>query len=145
MRSVTASPSATHHSATPRATATKSAHATSSASAGSSKSGSFTVPAIPGDNIVSGYGSYTRPSSVSVKVTICVKQTGKAYAVGAEAVAYNSSGASKNIGAIVITGSGETSSCSSVTFLFYTAHLKVHAYIGDHGAIVKTGPVETIY
>ncbi len=84
-------------------------------------------------------------SAARVKVTICVRQTGPAYAVGALAVAYNSSGASSNVGAVVITGSGETSSCSTKTFLFYTAHLKVHSFIGDHGNIVKTGPVETIY
>ena len=33
----------------------------------------------------------------------------------------------------------------STTFILYTTHLKVHAFIGDHGNIVKTGPVLTIY
>lgn len=147
MSSVTPKPSPTH-SATPHASPhpTKSAHPTSSASSGGSGSGSFTVPAIPSDNIVSGYGSYTKVNSARVKVTICVKQTGSAFAVGAEAVVYNSSGASKNLGALVISGSGQTSSCSTLTFLFYTAHLKVHAFIGgNNGVILKTGPIESIY
>jgi hypothetical protein len=75
---------------------------------------------------------------------VCAKQTGGTAQVGAVAVAYNSSGASKNIGAVVLTGPG-TSSCGTITFVFYTAHLKVHAFIGDHGNVVKTGPVLTLY
>lgn len=75
---------------------------------------------------------------------MCAKQTGGTAQVGAVAVAYNASGASKNIGAVVLTGPG-TSSCGTITFVFYTAHLKVHAFIGDHGNVVKTGPVLTLY
>jgi hypothetical protein len=105
---------------------------------------SFTVPVISGDNVVSAHGSYTKIGT-RVKVSVCAKQTGTAFAVGAVAYAYNSSGASKNIGAVVLTGSG-TSSCVSTTFLLYTAHLKVHSFIGgDHGAISKTGPTLTLY
>lgn len=148
MSSVTARPSpTTHHSATAHAspTASKSAKPKSSPSSGSSGSGSFTVPGIPGENVLSAYGSYTKINSARVKVTICVKQLAKAFAVGAEAVVYNSSGASQNVGAIVLSGSGQTSDCSTLTFLLYTAHLKVHTYIGNNGAITKTGPVKTIY
>jgi hypothetical protein len=106
---------------------------------------SFTVPAISGDNVVSAYGSYTKIGTARVKVSVCAKQTGTAFAVGAVAYAYSSSGASKNIGAVVLTGSG-TSSCVSMTFLSYTAHLKVHSFIGGaHGAISKTGPTLTLY
>jgi len=101
------------------------------------------VPAISGDNVVSAYGSYAK-SGARVKVTVCAKQTGKAFSVGAVAYAYNSSGASKNIGAVILTGPGN-SSCASITFLFYTAHLKVHAFIGTNGAISKTGPTLTLY
>jgi hypothetical protein len=101
------------------------------------------VPSIPGDNVVSAYGSYAK-SGVRVKVTVCAKQTGKAFSVGAEAVAYNSSGASKNVGAVVLNGPGDTE-CGSITFLFYTAHLKVHAFIGTNGSISKTGPTLTLY
>lgn len=102
------------------------------------------MPAIPGDNIVSASGSYTKIGTARVKVTVCAKQTGGTAQVGAVAVAYNASGASKNIGAVVLTGPG-TSSCGTITFVFYTAHLKVHAFIGDHGNVVKTGPVLTLY
>ena len=85
----------------------------------------FTVPAISGDNVVSAYGSYTKIGTAQVKVSVCAKQTGTAFAVGSVAYAYNSSGASKNIGAVVLTGPG-TSSCVSMTFLSYTAHLNIH-------------------
>ena len=102
------------------------------------------MPAIPGDNVVSAWGTYTKTGTTVVKVTMCAKQTGTASAVGALALVYNSSGASKNIGAVVLTGPGNTS-CVGTTFILYTAHLKVHAFIGDHGNIVKTGPVLTIY
>ena len=102
------------------------------------------MPAIPGDNVVSAWGSYTKIGTARVKVTMCAKQTGTAPAVGAIALVYNASGASKNIGAVVLTGPGNTI-CVAMTFVFYTAHLKVHAFIGDHGNIAKTGPVLTIY
>jgi hypothetical protein len=103
------------------------------------------VPAIPGDNVVTAYGSYTKLGTERVKVTICAKQTGSAFSVGALALAYNSSGASKNVGGVVLTGPGNTS-CGTITFLFYTAHLKVHAFIGgNNGMIAQTGPVLTLY
>ena len=105
---------------------------------------SFTVPAIPGDNVVSAHGTYTKLGTSRVKVTICATQTGTAYAVGALALAYNASGASKNVGAVVLPDAGKTQ-CGTITFLFYTAHLKVHAFIGKNGNIIKTGPVKTIY
>lgn len=122
---------------------TASAKPSSSAAAASSGTQTFAVPAISGDNVVSAYGSYAK-TDARVKVTVCAKQTGKAFSVGAIALAYNASGASKNIGAVVLTGPG-TSSCGTTTFLFYTAHLKVHAFIGNNGTIVKTGPVLTLY
>ena len=103
------------------------------------------MPAIPGDNVVTAWGSYDKIGTARVKVTMCAKQTGAAFSVGAIAVVYNASGASKNIGATILTGPGN-SSCVSTTFILYTAHLKVHAFIGgSNGTIVKTGPVETIY
>ena len=80
-----------------------------------------------------------------VKVTMCAKQTGSAFSVGNEALAYSASGSSKNLGATILTGPGNES-CVTNTFILYTAHLKVHAFIGgNQGTIVKTGPVETIY
>jgi hypothetical protein len=102
------------------------------------------LPAVSGDNVVSAYGSYAK-SGARVKVTVCAKQTGKAFSVGAVAYAYNTSGADKNIGATILTGPGN-SSCVTNTFLFYTAHLKVHAFIGGSGGtIIKTGETLTLY
>jgi hypothetical protein len=118
--------------------------ATSSPTNTSSGTHNFTVPAIPGDNVVTAWGSYTMMGTARVKVTMCAKQTGTAFSVGALALVYDASGASKNIGAVVLTGPGNTS-CVAITFILYTAHLKVHTFIGDHGNIVKTGPVQTIY
>ncbi|HZR54952.1 MAG TPA: hypothetical protein VFB06_36310 [Streptosporangiaceae bacterium] len=103
------------------------------------------MPSIPGDNVVSAYGTYTKLGTSRVKVTMCATQTGTAYAVGALALAYNSSGASKNVGATVLPGAAKTQ-CGTIIFLLYTAHLKVHAFIGgNNGTITKTGPVKTIY
>ena len=110
----------------------------------SSGTHNFTVPAISGDNVVTAWGSYTKIGTARVKVTMCAKQTGTAFSVGALALVYDASGASKNIGAVVLTGPGNTS-CVEMTFILYTAHLKVHAFIGDRGYIVRTGPVQTIY
>jgi hypothetical protein len=102
------------------------------------------MPAVPGDNIVNGYGSYVK-TGARVKVTVCAKQTGSSFSVGAVAYAYNSSGASKDIGAVDLAGKGDLQ-CVSTTFLFYTAHLKVHAFIGGtNGTIAKTGPTQTVY
>ena len=122
----------------------KSATPTKSATPGASGTHKFTVPAISGDNVVSASGSYTKMGTARVKVTVCAKQTGGTQQVGAVAVAYNASGASKNVGAVVLTGPG-TSSCGTITFLFYTAHLKVHSFIGNQGKVVKTGPILTLY
>jgi hypothetical protein len=120
------------------------AKATASATEGSSGSGSFTIPAVSSDNIVSAYGSYDK-TGARVKVTVCAKQTGSGFSVGAVAYAYNSSGDSKNIGAVDLNGKGDLE-CGSTTFLFYTAHLKVHAFIGGtNGTIAATGPTLTVY
>ncbi len=144
-----ASPTKLHSAAAePTATpthATTSPSPTHSATSAASGTGNFTVPAIPGDNVVSAYGSYTKIGTARVKVTMCAKQTGTAFSVGAIALVYDASGASKNIGATILTGPGN-SSCVNTTFILYTAHLKVHAFIGgSNGTIVKTGPVLTLY
>jgi hypothetical protein len=151
--SATPAVSPTHRqsaAADPSVTATASADPTSTphtSAPASTSSGthSFTVPAIPGDDVVAGSGSYTMIGTARVKVTMCAKQTGSAFSVGAEALAYSASGASQNIGATILTGPGN-SSCVSTTFILYTAHLKVHDFIGGSGGtIVKTGPVLTLY
>ena len=148
----TASPTQVRSAAAKRSvTATASARpkssprATSSPTNTSSGTHSFTVPSIPGDNVVSAYGSYAKIGTARVKVTMCAKQTGTAFSVGAIALVYSASGSSQNIGATILTGPGNTT-CVSNTFILYTAHLKVHAFIGgSNGTIVKTGPVLTIY
>ncbi len=103
------------------------------------------MPSVPGDNVVTAYGSYAKIGTARVKVTMCAKQTGTAFSVGAIALVYDASGASRNIGATILTGPGDTT-CVSNTFILYTAHLKVHAFIGgSNGTIIKTGPVLTLY
>ncbi len=140
--SAAAKPSVT---ATASATPKSSPHPTSSSTSTSSGTHNFTVPSIPGDNVVSAYGSYEKIGTARVKVTMCAKQTGTAFSVGAIALVYSASGSSQNIGATILTGPGN-SSCVSNTFILYTAHLKVHAFIGgSNGTIVKTGPVLTLY
>jgi hypothetical protein len=103
------------------------------------------VPPVPGDNVVTAWGSYTKIGTARVKVNVCAKQTGAAFSVGAEALVYSASGSSQNIGATILTGPG-VSTCVTNTFIFYTAHLTVHTFIGgSNGTIVKTGPVLSIY
>jgi hypothetical protein len=103
------------------------------------------VPAIPGDDVVSASGSYTKIGTSRVQVTICAKQTGTAFSVGAVALLYSASGASRNLGATILPEAPK-SACVNSTFIFYTAHLTVHAFIGgSNGTIVKTGPVLTLY
>ena len=131
-----ATSAATHAAAIPRKVPSSST---------SSGTHDFTVPGITGDNIVTGHGSYTKIGTASVKVSICAQQTGAAFSVGTEAIAYNSSGGSQNLGAVILTGPGAPT-CVSETIPFYTAHLKVHAFIGgDKGTITETGPVLTLY
>ena len=148
VRSAAAQPAATATASThPKSSphATHSPRATSSSPSTSSGGDSFTVPAISGDNVVTAWGSYTKIGTARVKVTMCAKQTGAAFSVGAVALVYDASGASQNIGATILTGPGNTS-CVNNTFILYTAHLKVHAFIGgSNGTIAKTGPVLTIY
>jgi hypothetical protein len=105
----------------------------------------FTVPAIKHHNVVTAWGTYQKINSARVKVTVCAKQTGPAFAVGAIAVVSNSKGKTKNIAAVVINGKRGSGACGFMTFVFYTAHLKVHTFIGQGGRIVATGPVKTIY
>ena len=143
--SPTPAASQTHTNPAASPSVTPSSHPTASSTHTSSGAGNFTVPPIPGDDVVTAYGSYTKIGTARVKVTICAKQTGAAFASGAIALVYSASGSSKNIGATLQNGPGD-SACVSSTFILYTAHLKVHAFIGgSNGTIVKTGPVLTVY
>jgi len=135
MHSAAAEPSVT---VTASAHPKSSPHATSSPTNTSSGTDNFTVPSIPGDNIVTAWGSYTKIGTGRVKVTMCAKQTGAAFSVGAVADVYSASGASQNIGAVILTGPGNNT-CVATTFILYTAHLKVHAFIGGSNGTIATG------
>ena len=103
------------------------------------------MPAIAGENVVSAWGSYEKIGAARVKVDVCAKQTGAAFSVGAVALVYSASGSDQNVGATDLNGPGDQN-CVTNTFILYTAHLKVHAFIGGSGGtIVKTGPVLTLY
>ena len=128
----------------PSQKASAAASKTASSGSGGANSGSFTVPAIAGENVADGTGTYTKLGTGRVEVHVCVTQTGKAFAVGIQAFAYNSAGQSKQIGAVVQTGPGQ-SACGTLVLLLYTAHLKVHTFIGQGGNIIKTSPVLTVY
>jgi hypothetical protein len=127
----------------PASSAPAPSKAPASVPAGQGASGSFTVQPIAGENVAEGSGTYTKGTG-DVEVHVCVTQTGKAFAVGIQAVVYNSAGATKDIGAVVLTGAGQQS-CGTLTFIGYTAHLKVHTFIGAGGNITKTSPVLSVY
>jgi hypothetical protein len=105
----------------------------------------FTVPGIKNHNVVTAWGWYKKLSPARVEVHLCARQTGRAFAVGALALAYKTNGANKNLGAVVIQQKIGTVSCGTKFFVFYTAHLKVHVFIGSGGRIIATGPVKKIY
>lgn len=105
----------------------------------------FTVPTIKKHNVVTAWGNYQKINAARVKVTVCARQTGPAFAVGAIAVVSNSKGKTKNIAAVIIKGKRGSGACGHMTFVFYTAHLTVHTFIGQGGRIVATGPVKKIY
>jgi hypothetical protein len=116
--------------------------ASASTTAAHSNSGSFTVPSA--SSAVKGWGSYTKINAHRIKVTVCVKQTGNAYAVGAEAVAYSANYKSSGAIAAVVLPESSRSACSTA-YLFFTSHLKVHTFIGNGGKIVKTSSVKKIF
>lgn len=120
--------------------------ASASTSAAHSSTHNFNAPSIKGRyNVVKGWGSYKKLNAARVTVWICVKQTGNAFAVGAEAVAYNAQGRSKNIAGIILQGHKGQSSCGHITFLFYSAHLKVYTFVGNGGHIVAKSSVKKLY
>lgn len=106
----------------------------------------FNAPGIKGHyNVVSGWGSYNKLSAARVQVTMCVKQTGNAFAVGAEAVVYNNAGKTKNIAGVILQGHKGQTACGHMTFLFYSAHLKVFTFVGNNGHIVAKSAMKKIY
>lgn len=123
--------------AIPASASTTAAHATTH---------KFNAPSIKGHyNVVQGWGSYKRLSAARVQVTMCVKQTGNAFAVGAEALAYNAQGKTKNIAGIILQGHKGQTSCGHTTFLFYGVHLKVFTFVGSAGHVVAKSSLKKIY
>ena len=105
----------------------------------------FTVPTIPHHNVVTAWGNYTKINAARVHVQICERQTGSAFAVVAQALVYNSSGKTKNISAVIIKGHKGDTACGQMTFLFYSAHLKVYTFLGQGGRIVAKSSLKKIY
>ncbi len=105
----------------------------------------FTMWTPKNHNVVTGWGNYTKINSARVHVYVCVKQTGSAFAVGAEALAYNSSGKTKNIAAVIILGHKGNTACGQMTFLFYASHLKVFTFVGSGGKIIARSSLKKIY
>ncbi len=120
--------------------------ASASTTAAHSSTHNFTMPSIKGHyNVVKGWGSYHKLNAARVRVTACVQQTGNAFAVGAEAVAYNAQGRSKNIAGVILQGHKGQKSCGTMTFLFYGVHLKVFTFVGNGGHIVAKSSMKKIY
>jgi hypothetical protein len=93
---------------------------------------------FPSHSGISAWGTY-KMTSKGIYITACAKDTGSAFAVGAVAVATNSSGSrSGNLGAVAM-GHG-TTQCRFGT-IRYSSHLKTYL-IGytSHGTVAfKTG------
>jgi homoaconitase/3-isopropylmalate dehydratase large subunit len=93
---------------------------------------------FPSHSGISAWGTY-KLTSKGIYVTACAKDTGSAFAVGAVAVATNSSGSRQgNLGAVAM-GHG-TTQCRFGT-IRYSSHLKTYL-IGytSHGTVAfKTG------
>ncbi|HTW98433.1 MAG TPA: hypothetical protein VMD59_06640 [Acidimicrobiales bacterium] len=107
-------------------------------------SGSFTVPSA--SSSVVAYGNYDIVNDASVKVTVCVKEVGNAFAVGAQADAYNAN-YSKHaaLGAVVLPGTTGRLSCSTAD-LAYTSHLTVYSFLASSsGSITEKSQVKTVY
>jgi hypothetical protein len=122
--------------ALPASASTTAAHATTH---------SFTFPTIKGHNVVKAWGWYEKINAARVYVKVCEEQTGSAYAVVAEAVVYNAAGKSKNISAVILQGKKGNEACGHITFTFYSAHLKIHSFVGNGGKILASSAVKKIY
>jgi hypothetical protein len=79
---------------------------------------------FPSHGGISAWGTYQKTSK-GIYVDLCVKDTGSAFAVGAIAVATNSSGShSANTGAVAM-GHNSTQ-CRYGTIPYYSSHLKTY-------------------
>jgi hypothetical protein len=116
--------------------------ASASTAAAHSSTHNFTVPSAT--SAVKAWGSYIVINSERIKVTVCARQVGSAYAVGAEAIAYRSNGQEAGAIAAVILPESPREECGT-TYILFASHLKVHTFIGSGGRIVKTSSVKKIF
>jgi hypothetical protein len=113
------------------------------AASGSSRSGTFTAPAA--SSAVEGHGNYQVINPHRVYVQVCAKKVGTAYAVGVEAIAYNSSYSEQGeIASVILPETPGQQGCTHA-YLLYTDHLKVYTFIGQGGTITKKSKVKSIY
>jgi len=99
---------------------------------------------FPGMHGISAWGTYTKSGS-KVRIKVCAEDTARGnFAVGAVALAYNSSNTKNGeLGAVAI-GYHETV-CRSQALL-YTGHLRVYTFVaGNHGKITGKSKTKTIY
>jgi hypothetical protein len=93
---------------------------------------------FPSHSGISASGNYEKTSK-GIYVNVCVKDTGRAFAVGAVAVATNSSGShSRNLGAVAFGHGG--SQCRFGT-IPYSSHLKTYliSYNSNGTVAYKSG------
>lgn len=106
-------------------------------------SGTFTAP--DASAAVVGWGSYTKINAHLVHVQVCAKKVGNVFAVGVEAIAYNSDYSKQGeIASVILPETPGQQACTQIN-LFYTAHLKVYSFLGSGGTITKKSPLKTIY
>jgi hypothetical protein len=127
----------------PGSTPKSSSPSTSAPGSGSSTSGTFTVPAA--SSAVDGWGSYQVINAHRIHVEVCAKKVGNVFAIGVEAIAYNSDySQSGEIASVILPQTPGQQGCSQ-TYLLYTAHLKVYSFIGQGGTITKKTPLKSIF
>jgi hypothetical protein len=94
---------------------------------------------------VEGWGTYDKINAYRVHVEVCAEKIGSATAVGVEAIAYNSDYSEQGeIASVLLPETPGKQGCSQVNLL-YTAHLKVFAFVGQGGTIVKKSALKSIY
>lgn len=123
--------------------AAKSTSSASSSGGSSATSGTFTVPAA--SSAVDGYGSYQIINSHRIHVEVCAKKVGTAFAIGVEAIAYNSDYSQQGeIASVILPETPGQQGCTQTNLLF-TSHLKVYSFIGQGGSITKKSPMKSIF
>ncbi|HLK00141.1 MAG TPA: hypothetical protein VKU39_09570 [Streptosporangiaceae bacterium] len=137
------SPASTGSSSAPAVHASSPVAARTGVAPAGAPSGTFTAPAASA--AVVGWGSYTKISAHLVHVQVCAKKVGNVFAVGVEAIAYNSDYSKQGeIASVILPETPGQQACTQIN-LFYTAHLKVYSFLGSGGTITKKSPLKTIY